>query len=53
MLLMARSAARQSMFESEDCSERVENALAVQQRSLVEGTVLEKQQKDQELLLGA
>ncbi len=44
---------RQSMFEPWDCSERVGYALAVQQHSLVEGTVPDEQQKYQELLLGA
>ncbi len=53
MLLEVHFAARQSMFERGDCSERVGYALAVQQCSLVEGTVPNKQQKDQELLLGA
>ncbi len=53
MLLEASSAARQSKFEPADCSERVGYTLAVQQRSLVEGTVPDEQQKDQELLLGA
>lgn len=41
------------MFEPGDCSEKVGCALAVQQHSLVEGTVPDEQQKDQELLLGA
>ncbi len=45
--------ARKSMFEPWDCSESVGYALAVQQRSLVEGTVPDEQQKYQELLLGA
>ncbi len=53
MLLAACSAARQSTFESGDCSERVGYVFAVQQRSPVEGTVPDEQQKDQELLLGA
>ena len=38
------------MLERGDCSERVGCALAVQQRSLVEGTVPDEQQKYQELL---
>ncbi len=53
LLLEACSAVRQSMFEPGDCSERVVHALAVQQCSLVEGTVADEQQKDQQLLLGA
>lgn len=52
MLLEALLAARQSMFEHGDCNESVGCAKAVRQRSLAEGTVPGKQQKDQELLFG-